>query len=68
MKRPIKKVVFSSYFQKEFDRLPRQIQKLADRKNERFCENAFDPSLETHTLSGKFEGDWAYSINRSYRV
>ncbi len=68
MKRPIQKVVFSSRFEKEFDRLPRQIQEAAHTKDEKFREDAFDPSLETHKLSGKFEGDWAYSINRSYRV
>ena len=68
MKRPIKEIVFSSRFEKEFDHLPRVIQELAHKKHEKFCADAFDPSLETHKLSGKFEGDWAYSVNRLYRV
>jgi len=68
MKRPIKEVVFSSRFEKEFDRLPREIQELAHKKDRKFRADAFNPSLETHKLSGKFEGDWAYSVNRSYRV
>ena len=68
MKRLIEEVVFSSRFEKEFGRLPREIQELAHKKHEKFRINAFDPSLETHKLSGKFEGDWAYSVNRSYRV
>ena len=68
MKRPIKEIVFSSRFEKEFGQLPRLIQELAHKKHEKFRADAFDLSLETHRLSGKFEGDWAYSVNRSYRV
>ena len=68
MKRRIIKVFSSSRFEKELNRLPRVIQELARRKDKQFREDAFTSSLETHKLGGKFEGDWAYSVNRSYRV
>lgn len=33
-----------------------------------FTENPYDPSLKTHSLSGKLEGYWAFSITYGYRL
>ena len=68
MPRPIGRISFYSGFEKEFDRLPKQIQALARRKDKMFRRDAFHPSLETDKLSGRLKDDWAYSVNRDYRV
>jgi len=33
-----------------------------------FTENPFQPSLKTHSLSGKLKGYWAFSITYEYRL
>lgn len=68
MGRPIHRVFTSSYFERRFKRLPRRLQELARKKDKLFREDAFHPSLETHKLGGEFKNDWAYSINKQYRV
>lgn len=68
MTRPIWRVDTSARFEKSFSRLPKQIKELVRKKDKRFREDAFHPSLETHKLSGELKNDWAYSVNRAYRV
>lgn len=33
-----------------------------------FRKNPFDPRLDTHKLSGRWQGYWAYSVDYKYRV
>ena len=33
-----------------------------------FNKNPFDKKLRTHKLSGELKGNWAFSINYSYRI
>lgn len=68
MPRQISKVLYSSRFEKNFERLPLHIQQLAFKKDRLFRRNPFAPSLGTHKLGGKFEGTSAYSVNRDFRV
>ena len=68
MPRSIRKVLYSSRFEKNFKNLPSGIQSLALKKDKIFRGNPFHPSLKSHKLSGTFEGTWAYSINKQFRV
>lgn len=68
MPRSIRKIFISSQFEKSFGRLPIYIQKLARKKDKVFRQDAFHPSLETHKLGGELGNDWAYSVNKQYRV
>ena len=68
MPRLVSKIVYSSRFEKNFSRLPSRIQQLALKKDKLFRKNLFHSSLKTHKLGGKFEGTWAYSINKDFRV
>jgi len=68
MERPIRRILVSRLFEKNFERLPKRIQVLAEKKEILFCENAFHPSLQTHKLSAALKDDWAYSVNKHYRV
>lgn len=68
MERRISKILYSSVFEKSFEKLPQRIRKLARKKDNVFRQNAFHPSLETHKLGGKLDNDWAYSVNKDYRI
>ena len=58
----------TSDFTRAFRRLPKQIQRLAVRKDQQFQQNSFSPQLETHKLKGELDGFWSYSVNKAYRV
>jgi len=58
----------SSQFRKSFKKLPRAVQKKAERRDEMFRESPFIPILETHKLGGKLKDYWAYSVDEHYRV
>ena len=68
MFRLISRVDISTRFEKSFFQLPKRIQQFARKKDKIFREHAFHPSLETHKLGGELKNDWAYSVNREYRV
>ena len=68
MPRPISVIHIPPDFEKTFLRLPKQIQGLANRKDQWFRRDAFDPRLRTHKLKGELSAYWAYSVNREYRI
>ena len=57
-----------SRFARQYKKLPREIQELAEKREQIFRDDPFDPRLKTHKLSGEFEGYYAFSINFSYRI
>ncbi len=61
-------IFYSSKFEKEFRRLPKNIQKRALEREQWFRENPFDSRLHTHPLTGSLDGNHAFSINDSYRI
>jgi len=56
------------YFEKKFEKLPKDIQKMATRKIILFEDNPYHPSLNTHKLKGPLFGYWSFYINKNYRV
>lgn len=56
------------YFERQFNRLPKHIRKIAGRKISLFEENSLHPSLATHKLRGALSSFWAFYITKSYRV
>lgn len=62
------KVYPSTRFTRNLQKLSRFIQERAMLRDLLFRANPFDPRLETHKLHGKQKGEWAYSIDHSYRV
>lgn len=68
MERSIRKILVSHNFEKNFERLAKNIQGLAEKKEALFRQNAFHPLLRTHQLGGELKGTWAYWINQQYRV
>lgn len=54
------------YFEKQFDRLPKNLQKVAARKLLLFENNPFHPSLNTHKLKGELSAFWSFYINDNF--
>jgi len=56
------------YFEKKFEKLPKNLQKTAIRKIILFENNPFHPGLNTHKLKGALSGFWSFYINKNFRV
>jgi len=55
-------------FEMNYDRLPLQIKKKAERRQALFIKNPFSPSLETEKLNPKSREVWSFRIDRQYRI
>lgn len=55
-------------FEEAFERLPKEIQRIASAKVVLFKNNFLHPSLKTHKLKGPLSNFWAFSVTKSYRV
>jgi len=62
------KIYYSSKFAAEYKKLPPKIKKIAEKKEQVFQSNPFDPQLETHKLKGVLTGFFSFSINQKYRI
>ncbi len=56
------------HFEKQFEKLTKNIQKTAVRKILLFENNPFHPSLNTHKLKGELSDFWSFYINNNFRV
>lgn len=55
-------------FQKNYQRLSDDTKRKAERKENKFRKNLFDPALRTHKLHGELSGLWSFSIDQNYRI
>lgn len=55
-------------FRKNYQKLPGEIKRKAERKETAFRKNPFMPTLRTHKLHGELSGLWSFSIDRKYRI
>ena len=62
------RIYYSSKFATEYKKLPLKIKKIAERKEQIFRKNPFDPRLKTHKLKGNLKGFLSFSINQKYRI
>jgi addiction module RelE/StbE family toxin len=58
----------TSQFKKSYKKLPKIIQKKAERREKIFISNPFNPVLETHKLKGRLKNYWSYSVDENYRI
>jgi len=61
-------IYLTSKFEKAYKCLPKHIKEKSEEKEKIFRQNPFNPTLETHSLHGKYKNYWAFSINKSYRI
>jgi len=64
----IKSIKYSKKFLKSLRKLPDRIIELAEEKEIIFKKDPFDIRLDTHKLSGRNKGCWAFWITNSYRI
>jgi len=64
----IKEIIYTPTFRKVFNRLPKEIQDQAVKKESLFKADAFDPKLKSHKLKGKFTNYYSFSISYSHRI
>lgn len=62
------RIYYSSKFEREYSKLPKEVKKLAEEKETTFRKNLFHPTLDTHKLHGRLKEYWAFSIDDKYRV
>ncbi len=61
-------IKLSPRFKKSFTKLHPRVQRKAIEKIVVFRKNQFDPRLNTYKLHGERKGEWAYSVDYSYRI
>jgi len=62
------KIFYSRKFSNEYKRLPFKVKLLAEKKEEIFRRNPFEPQLKTHKLSGRLKDYYSFSIDYQYRI
>jgi addiction module RelE/StbE family toxin len=62
------RIFYSPHFLRSYKKLPKEIQLLAEKREDIFRENWKALELETHKLKGLHSGFWAFSINHRYRI
>lgn len=62
------KIFYIEKFKREYRKLPKDVQELAEKKERLFRKDPFGPQLKTHKLHGVLKGFWAFSINDRYRI
>jgi mRNA-degrading endonuclease YafQ of YafQ-DinJ toxin-antitoxin module len=59
---------YLSKFERQYKKLPLDVQEEAEKKEKLFRKNPFNPQLKTHKLGGSLSGFWAFSITHSHRI
>jgi addiction module RelE/StbE family toxin len=62
------KIIYSTKFAREYKKLPLKIKKLAEKREQIFRKEPFEPSLKTHKLTGKLKEYYSFSIDYQYRI
>jgi addiction module RelE/StbE family toxin len=62
------KIIYSTKFAREYKKVPLKIKKLAEKKEQIFRKEPFEPSLKTHKLTGKLKEYYSFSIDYQYRI
>ena len=56
------------YFEKKFNKLSKNFQRITSQKILLFENNPFHPSLNVHKLKGELSVFWSFYINNNFRV
>lgn len=64
----IRRIFYSSRFERSLKALPVQEKKIIIEREKIFRANCFDPRLKTHKLKGRIKEYWSFSLTHSHRV
>lgn len=62
------KIYHSRKFAKRYKKLPNEIKLLAEKREEVFRKDPFDPRLKTHKLKGELSDYYSFSISCHFRI
>jgi len=62
------RIIYSPTFLKQYRKLTKEIQRVAEEKEGIFRADPFDSRLKTHKLHGRLSGFWAFSITGKIRI
>ncbi len=62
------RIYYSSKFAREYKKLPLNVKESAEKKEDVFRQNPFDPRLKTHRLAGKLKRFWSFSVDHKLRI
>lgn len=62
------RILYLPRFAREYKKISRPIQVLAEKKEKLFRKNPFDTRLKTHKLHGELADFWAFSLDQKYRI
>ena len=62
------KILYHPKFAREYRKLAAVVKEAAEKKEQVFRQDPFDPRLKTHKLHGAFRGFWAFSIDYRHRI
>lgn len=61
-------ISYTERFSKDYHKLPKNIKILAEKREDIFRNNPFNPSLKTHKLKGKLKKFYSFSISYQWRI
>ena len=62
------KIIYHPRFKREYKKLSRKIQDLAEEKEKIFRKDIFNSQLNTHKLHGPLKTFWAFSVDHKNRI
>lgn len=62
------KVRFTKRFSKEYDKAPKKIKAAFNKRLQLFMEDKFHPTLNNHSLAGKYTGYRSINVTGDWRV
>ena len=62
------KILYLAKFEREYKKIPKEIQELTEKKEKIFRKNPFDQKLKTHKLHGPLASFWSFSVDYKFRV
>ena len=61
-------IIVTGEFEKYYDKLPRDIQRKAEKQTALFKKNIFYPSLHTEKLEPRNKELWSFRVDKKYRI
>jgi len=61
-------IIYLPKFARQYKKLPPHVQDLAEKREQIFRKDPFDPRLKTHRLRGELKEFWSFSIDYKNRI
>ena len=62
------RILYHPKFAREYRKLAESVKDAAEKKEQMFRQDPFDPRLKAHKLKGALRGFWAFSVDYRHRI